>query len=182
MKIYKNRFAVLRLRIKGFTLIELLVTLAIVAILAAVGTPSLKSFIDNNKVKAETQRISGIFSRSRNEALTQNRSVIVYGSIVDDALDLDVYTDSLNGVVTYQVGETYILRSKGSAKNLDYGFTDAIADNAVRFDNKGRLREGDLSVFLTICDEKNDYGRSIAINRIGRVSVSKLDDPQNDCL
>lgn len=171
-------------KIKGFTLIEVMVTLVIVSILAAVGVPSLKEFMDRSKVKAETQRVSGLLALARNHAVTNNQPLIVFGTTVDGVLNVDVYTDGdQDNTLTYEEGtDVYIKRSPGFDASLDYGGGNVVfADNAVQFDSNGRLNEPGPGV-LTFCNTDRSFGRQITINVIGRASVSQLDDPDNECL
>ena len=62
---------------RGFTLIELLVVMAMIAIIAAVATPSLRAFASNQALKAVTSDLLGAANVAKNTALTQNSTVIV---------------------------------------------------------------------------------------------------------
>lgn len=170
-------------RVQGFTLIEVMVTVLIVAIIAAIGAPSLKSFMDSNKVRAEAQRLVGILSLARNHAVTNNQAVIVYGSVSNGALSLDLYTDDGDATVTYEAADDdYIQRSPGQESNLDFGSNVVVsADNAVRFDANGRLNETGEAI-ITICDEDNTMGRQVSVNIIGRATVSDITTPSTGCL
>lgn len=53
---------------QGFTLLELLIVIGIVSIIAAFSTPSLKSFIDNSRIRASTHQLLSAFIYARNEA------------------------------------------------------------------------------------------------------------------
>lgn len=166
---------------RGFTLIEVMVTVAIVAILAAVGAPGLNDFLNANKVRAEAQRLSGLFSLARNHAVTHNQALIVYGTVTGSALDIDIYTDDGDATVTFETGNTYIQRSTGSEANLFYDSSAAVsADNAVLFDGKGRLNEA-AAATINICSQDLTTGRAVSVNLMGRISISDINDPTNDC-
>lgn len=59
-------------RNKGFTLIELMVTIALVAILASLAAPSLRTFMVRNTFSGIGNEFSGSILRARNEAASKN--------------------------------------------------------------------------------------------------------------
>jgi len=61
----------------GFTLIELMITLAIVAILLTVGVPSLKTFMQKNRLIASTNELLSALHVARSEAIKLNKRVTV---------------------------------------------------------------------------------------------------------
>ena len=58
--------------VRGFTLIELLITMAIVAVLLALGAPALGTYLQNAKIGASTSVIYGALQDARKEAIRQN--------------------------------------------------------------------------------------------------------------
>ena len=62
---------------RGFTLIELLVVAALIAVIAAVATPSLRAFASNQALKSVTSDLLGAVNLAKNTALTRNATVIV---------------------------------------------------------------------------------------------------------
>lgn len=60
---------------RGFTLLELMVTIAIVAILAAVGVPSFVSLIASQKLKTAASTLQASLNLTRAEALKRNANV-----------------------------------------------------------------------------------------------------------
>lgn len=59
----------------GMTLIELMVTFAVVAILAALATPSIKEMLENNRLTALNNQIVSSLNYARSEAVKRNYPV-----------------------------------------------------------------------------------------------------------
>lgn len=64
----------------GFTLIELIVVVAMVAIIAALATPSWNTMIVNNRIRAAVNDWTQSFYFARNEAIRQNVAVTICAS------------------------------------------------------------------------------------------------------
>lgn len=64
----------------GMTLVELAVALAIAAILAAVATPSLREFVQSNRIAAANNGLITALHQARAEALRRGRKVAVCAS------------------------------------------------------------------------------------------------------
>jgi len=60
---------------RGLTLIELIVTVTIVAILAAVATPSLREMLNNNRLTALNNQLVSALNYARAEAVKRNYPV-----------------------------------------------------------------------------------------------------------
>jgi type IV fimbrial biogenesis protein FimT len=61
----------------GFTLVELMVTLFIVAILAGVGVPALKTFMRSNQLVAASNELVSALHVARSESIKLNKKVTV---------------------------------------------------------------------------------------------------------
>jgi len=62
---------------RGFTLIELLTVVLVIAVLAAIGTPSFNGIILNSRVRTATFDVYSSLAFARSEALKRNREVEV---------------------------------------------------------------------------------------------------------
>ena len=199
-----------RRRMRGFTLIELMIAVAIVAILVAVGAPSFASFIDSNKVRTETQRVAGLLALARNHAVSKNREVTARIKVNDGAqqgvagaLDVDVYTGTGSS-------QQFIQKSAGAVSGLDFGLSNAdigggatpqgptgptvgpgtvtSGSRGVVFLTNGRRKQpvgitrSANSTQITVCNSRKTLGRKIAVNRVGRINVSAIGNPAQDCL
>jgi len=59
----------------GFTVVELMVTLAVVAILAAMAVPTMRSVIENSHIRVTSQSLQNGLSMARAEAVRLNTQV-----------------------------------------------------------------------------------------------------------
>lgn len=62
---------------KGFTLIELMITLAVVAVLLALGSPAMGNLFDQQRLKSASEQIYGDLQLARSEAIARNLPVRV---------------------------------------------------------------------------------------------------------
>lgn len=63
----------------GFTLIELLVTLVVLAIVLAIGVPSLANFIENNRVTSQSNTLLAAVNLARSEAVKRGVAISIQG-------------------------------------------------------------------------------------------------------
>jgi type IV fimbrial biogenesis protein FimT len=59
----------------GFTIAELMLALAVSAILVAIAVPSMRSFIENARIRATSESIQNGLSLARNEAVRRNERI-----------------------------------------------------------------------------------------------------------
>ena len=194
-----------RRRMRGFTLVELMITVAIAAILVAVGAPSFASFIDSNKVRTETQRVAGLLALARNHAVNKNREVTVRIQMAAGALDVDVYTGT-------GASQEFIQKSAGAVSGLAFGLSNAdigggatpqvptgptagptvgpggTSSSGVVFLTNGRRKQpvgstrSANATQITVCNSGKTLGRKIAVSPVGRINVSAIGNTSQDCL
>ncbi len=61
-------------RVRGFTLVELMVTVAVLAVLMAIGYPSFQSTLRSNRVATGSNELMAGFALARSEAIRNTRS------------------------------------------------------------------------------------------------------------
>jgi type IV fimbrial biogenesis protein FimT len=64
-----------RAHARGFTLIELMTALGVSAILVAIAVPSMRSFIENSRIRATSESMQNGMSLARNEAVRRNERI-----------------------------------------------------------------------------------------------------------
>jgi type IV fimbrial biogenesis protein FimT len=70
----------------GMTLPEVMITLAIMGILLAMALPSMRAFVIQNRLAAETRLFIAALTLARNEAIKRGRAVLVCRSVAADAV------------------------------------------------------------------------------------------------
>ncbi len=120
----------------GFTLVELLVTIALIAILLAIGVPSYQSVTTANRMSGEINGLVGNLQYARAEAVKQGQNVTVCASSNGTSCSGSgtwsngwIVVDSNNNVLKVQqaFGGTDTLASSGNTLSSiaynRYGFT-----------------------------------------------------------
>ena len=64
-------------RHSGFTLLELMVTVAVAALLLAIGVPTFQSMVRNNRIAAHTNDFMSSLNLARSEANKRGRRVVL---------------------------------------------------------------------------------------------------------
>lgn len=157
----------------GFSLIELMITVAVIAVVVALGAPSFTGTIQNNQLSSQVNAINGALSYVRTEAVKLNGDVSICSSsdqsncnntgLWEDGWVIFIDDDG-NG--TRAAGET-ILRvgeplQGNNTLRLD-GFSSA---NAITFDNQGRITSSGTLIF---CDDRAETSAlGIVINISGQ--------------
>jgi len=64
----------------GLTLVELLITIAVIAVVIAIGVPGLNKYAERNRSTAQVNLVSGTLSLARSEAIKRGVNVVVCAS------------------------------------------------------------------------------------------------------
>ncbi len=176
----------------GVTLIELLVTLSIAVILMAIAVPGFQDFFRRNRVDSAASEFVAALNYARSEAIRRGVRVSVCGSSNPSAASPTcgddkwaegwvVFVDNShlpgNASGVFDEGQDEVLRVSGplpGGGSFSGGGNFARAVSYLASGISQGIKSGGTTGLangtLTIC--KNSYGRQIAINNTGRVSVN----------
>lgn len=175
----------------GITLIELMVTLAVFAILVAIGLPGLSRYSEGNRMVGQTNRISFDLSEARSEARKLGRNVVICASnnstTATPACNTTqwelgwiyfVDTDNNGG---FAAGDTLLGINEGQPAGVKIRTTNFSTAGAITFLPSGAI-VGSNGTFK-ICGADNDTkkARAVNLNAIGRTSIARdTDTTPND--
>lgn len=155
-------------RQKAFTLVELIVTVAIMAILAALATPSMIGWVRNNKIRTVSDSLQNGLRLAQAEATRRSRQVVF--SLTNDKPTASGYTAATNGsnwaintVTLMTEGETSAFVEAGVLR--DVGSNVAISGpEAICFNSLGRLvPNASPGVTSAVCESPPMAGYSYTI-------------------
>jgi type IV fimbrial biogenesis protein FimT len=153
----------------GFTILELMVAVAIVGILAAVGTPSLISVIATQRVKSATFDMYATLNIARSEAIKRNTVVTIAPRGGDFANGYDVQA---GGVV---------LKSQPALTAVNIAATPVGVSLA--FDSYGRLATPvRYLLLLSATTDATVTKRCLLVSISGRASIRADADHDGDCI
>lgn len=165
----------------GFTLIELMVTLAVVAILAMVAVPSMRTIIQNNRISTQVNNLLSDINLARSEAIRGpvNVQICTWNSTANPsnpACDGGnvwsggrvICADRNNNGVFCEADE--LVRSREGLASMT--LTPGAVINSITFDTRG-LRLAAADVDFRLCDYRGTTSaRLIKITRTGQASSS----------
>lgn len=177
----------------GFTVIELMVTVVILAVILAMGLPSLREFLTRSQVATITSEFTNDVARARSEAINRNSCVsICISSNTSNALTGGTPTCATSGS-NWQVGWIVFANpSCSSSQNnpttngsilisvrqtgVDTFEMSPASGSALRritFDSRGVTTgvQKNLTLAYTPENTSSPLYRSICISSVGRVTV-----------
>lgn len=161
------------MRERGFTLLELMIVVVIVAFVALIGVPGMRTLMQNNRASTSANNLVSAMQIARSEALKRGTSVTVCAS--NDAKTCSgsweqgwiVATDTALGDNAPTI-DTVLRVSDGLSGGTS--LTEAGDKTFVRYQASG-LVSGVRSFSLQVPDCTGDHARKIDISVTGRVSV-----------
>ena len=142
---------------RGFTLIELMITIAVLGILAAVGTPTMINYYNNRQAEALGRQLLSDLQYARNHAITNSTTVLIAGN-----------SSWSDGWRVYVAGTSVNIREYSLADdaNLTVNFNSQSTanPNTFGFDNQGRATAtGSLTTSQSNSTGARDYEYVISL-------------------
>jgi type IV fimbrial biogenesis protein FimT len=148
---------------KGLTLIELVVTMAVIAVLVAIGVPRMQGISQNNRVTSAINSLSSDMAFARSEAVTRNTSIRIRTVNGGGDWSGGWVVQTADGVTTLRnappLVANILLDGAGGADSVTYRSDGTQTGVAVRF---RACKNGDTT----------NHGRQISINTAGRISLT----------
>lgn len=173
---------------RGFTLIELMVTLAVAATLLTVAVPNFREFIEKNRVSSHTNLMVGALQLARSEAIKRGANLVILcksnsagtacntsGAWKDGWL---LYADK-NADKSFTAGTDDLIRrydampklaiTTGNSFQCWIGFGSNGYPEGSGTNCTGGAVGNDTFSICAASTTSTRHGRSIVINKIGRI-------------
>jgi len=166
-------------RLGGFTMVELIVTLAVAALLVALAIPNLRTAIQNNRIRANTNDFISDMTYARSEALKRGTNIgicrvadaqaVLQCDGANWAGDRMIFADTNNdGALT---GGEMVLRVRERMPNNT--LTSVDAPHPLIINSRGLLANVAAPVNFSLCDDRGaSHGRAIQITLTGQVNAT----------
>ena len=165
---------------RGFTVIELMVTLAIVAILLLVATPSMISYKRNSELTSATNTLFAAINTARGEAMKRGMYAMVVptGNGTDWSTGWVVFIDN-DRSKTFNSSTDQIILTQGAMPNYITVTGNGSADGTgtapyIMFDASGystqKLNAGFAALTLQVV--RNDVSSTLALEQTRRIKIA----------
>jgi type IV fimbrial biogenesis protein FimT len=160
------------IRQSGITALDLLVTLAVVVLLVAAGTPSLRHYLSEQRMKAAVNLLYSDLVLARNEAISRNARIVVCPAGEEGSCSGSprwhegwlVFLDA-NDDRDWQTDETSLRRA---ARVRQLRINGSAYRTRLRFFPNGTAPGSNAT--LTFCDQRGARSaRQIALSASGRI-------------
>lgn len=183
-------------RQSGFTIIEIMITIAVLAVLTAVGVPAIGDLIKNNRVRAHVFELLDSIQLTRSEATKRRQPVVMCRTANPTAATPScggtaftwtsgwlIFADD-NGNSTYDAGTDVLIKAVNPAATGGITIkTNGNCNNNLSYKADGSLNETGTARFA-VCDDRGErFGRQINVALVGRASVivGTPTNPLPDC-
>ncbi len=155
----------------GFTLLEILITTALIALVMAIGVPSMSEFIKNDRLATQINTLVGHLALARSAAVSRHQSVIVCASNDQASCSSTDWADGWIVFVDVDASGAFSAGDELLRVQQPLGGGNTLVSDAgavVTYDNRGFAPNSTGS--FKLCDERGTaHMKSITISNTGRV-------------
>ncbi|MDD2464692.1 MAG: prepilin-type N-terminal cleavage/methylation domain-containing protein [Desulfobulbus sp.] len=166
----------------GFTLIELMIVLAILGIIAGIGTTTLLNIVPNMRLKSASRDIFSAIMLTKAEAI--KRGIFVAVNFDDTKNTFEVFLDNGGGTDTgngqKDLNEIFLIQPTELPKNIEFGPVDL--NNDGDYSDSGETNEADGISFplnTLVFSPKGIPGKSDNSLMMGTVGLRAVDSSGN---
>lgn len=170
------------MRQRGFSLIELMVTVAVLAILLAIGLPSFQSSLRSNRLATATNELIASINLARSEAVRNPDGAAMCASS-DGATCTGTWDDGWivwidrNGDGNPDLtgaDPDILLRYVEGQENVEITASTGGMGEKIRFDNRGRsLESRTMNIQPETCPSGSELLRRVSLSLTGQVKTAR---------
>ncbi len=157
----------------GFTIIELMIAVALIAIVAAIATPSFSFMITNNRMASEVNQFVGSLHFTRSEAIKRGQVVkVCTRNVAGDACDTSKdWTDGW--IVMDSSAPPEVLKVYPPLRGGDTLIGDGNTGDEIQFNANGFATGFNGTVKM--CESSNDLNnaRGVIVATTGRIRLAR---------
>ncbi|HTY02511.1 MAG TPA: GspH/FimT family pseudopilin [Rhodocyclaceae bacterium] len=146
---------------RGFTLVELMVTIAILAVLMALGAPQFKAWLQNTQVRTATESIQNGLQLARAEAVRRNCNVEF---VVNADTSWSVTAKPPSGDVPVQSRTA----NEGSSSSVTAALTGS---TKATFDGLGRVVNAGPLTAVTVTSSVTSQSMTVEVGTGGQIRL-----------
>ncbi|MDX1625073.1 MAG: GspH/FimT family pseudopilin [Wenzhouxiangellaceae bacterium] len=154
----------------GFTIVEIFLAIVVAAILLAAALPNFVTFVQNNRLSAQSNEVVAAFQLARSEALRRGQRVDVCASS-DGASCGGNWNQGWLVLAAPGTNDEEVLRVWPSPGD-DFSFEPASSTHG--YDRNGFAATGDAQIDLTLGECSGNNARRILLENTGRVAVQRI--------
>jgi len=176
----RHQSTYLRISNQGMTMIELLVTMALAALLFAVGVPGFNSLRASQTQTAQSNNYNGLIQFARSLATAEAKNITLCAS--QNNLTCGEGTNLAKGAViisTAANGDQTLVRVIDPVDKSDFEITllGFPTTNRIDFTDTGEVKDLATSASILLCDNRGaQFGNALIINPLGIVRRATDDD------
>jgi len=164
-------------KISAFTLVELLVTIAVGAIVLAIGVPSFQNIMQTNQLATQTNKFISAMNYARSEAVKRKENVIICPSTASGVCNAGnsfengwlIYVDE-DRSSDFTAGDTSLWLNGALSNSLTLRGNTNVA-NQIVFNSRGRPS---ASGSLIVCvDDDRTLARRIVVPLSGNLRLAE---------